>query len=151
MYFDIKIINNFFFFFEKIIYCPRNLKVALKILVGQEVFKLWNKTVKILFWQNWRPNSSCAKYMQGNSNYVIETKPNQFLYHSAHLSFKRGELTCSPTDFSHTVTQNWSTLFSLQLPSCRYQVLVVGFFRADHRGFSIDSIEWYNPYLQSLH
>ena len=46
----LKIINTFF---EKMIHenkLFKELKNAMEILVGQEIFKLWIKTVKILFW-----------------------------------------------------------------------------------------------------
>ena len=50
-YVYLKIIINTFF--EKYIYltvnCPRNSKNGIEIFVGPSVFKLWIKTVKMLF------------------------------------------------------------------------------------------------------
>ena len=48
----LKIINTFF---EKLNYASlrklsKELKIDFEILAGQAVFKLWIKTVKILFW-----------------------------------------------------------------------------------------------------
>ena len=39
--------QNYQHFFEK--NCPKNSKEGIEILVGQAIFKLWIKTVKIFF------------------------------------------------------------------------------------------------------